>query len=74
LFTTGIFSSKTFVVTTAKMKIAFMLLSLFIIAACTASRKMKSLHFKPDDVALYNAIVQQDSIYFDACNKRNMAQ
>jgi hypothetical protein len=38
--------------TAAKMKKAFMLSSLFIIAACTESRKNEIPSFKPDNVAL----------------------
>lgn len=47
---------------------------LLLLSACSASKKNVTPVYKPDDLALYNTIVQQDSIFFDAYNKCNMAQ
>ena len=46
---------------------------LFFMAACSPSKKNVSANYVPDDQALHNTIVQQDSIYFDAYNKCDMA-
>lgn len=53
---------------------ATMSIFLFLLSGCAASKKNAPPVFKPDDIALYNTIVQQDSIYFNAYNTCNMAQ
>ena len=43
-----------------------------LLLGCSASKKIAAVPYKPDDAALYNSIVKQDSIYFDAYNKCDM--
>lgn len=57
---------------TKKLITALACTTLLLLSACSASKKYKTVAYKPDDAALYNTIVQQDSIYFDAYNKCKM--
>ena len=57
-----------------KISTALAGITLLLLTACSASKKFVAGPYKPDDLALYNTIVQQDSIYFDAYNKCNMVK
>ena len=58
--------------TIKKVSTALACTILLLLTACSASKKFVAVPYKPDDPALYNTIVLQDSIYFNAYNKCDM--
>ena len=55
-----------------KISTALASTTLLLLTACSAGKKFVADPYKPDDPALYNTIVQLDSIYFNAYNKCDM--